>query len=134
MDAAQVYLSFRVRYNYRCWVIITSVSVKHMSAELAGSLLQESPNRLRNLWKQAVNDTAAGLTPGQQAQLVQEHCKVFAFNNAIVSGFRVSPTDWPLAVFRTVQILPARLKILLGLSLMFCAWCAAQFWTLLRRL
>jgi hypothetical protein len=101
-------------------------------AELAVQHLQESSTQLRKLWKQTVNETAARLTPEQQEQLVQEHCKVFAFNNAIVGSFRVLPSDWPLAVFRTVQVLPLRMKILLGLLVMLCAWLATRFWSLLR--
>lgn len=105
---------------------------KQPHAELIGRHLQESITQLRKLWKQTINETAAGLTPEQQAQLVQEHCKVFAFNNAIVGSFRVSPSDWPLAIFRTVQILPFRMKILLGLMSMLCVWLSTRLWSLLR--
>jgi hypothetical protein len=104
---------------------------KQPHAELIVRHLQESITQLRKVWKQTINETAAGLTPEQQAQLVQEHCKVFAFNNAIVGSFRVSPSDWPLAIFRTVQI-PFRLKILLGLMSMLCVWLSTRLWSLLR--
>jgi hypothetical protein len=59
---------------------------------------------------------------------------VFGFNNAIVGSFRVSPFDWPLAVFRTAQILPVRLQILLCVLLLLGAWCATWLWALLRSL
>ena len=84
------------------------------------------------MWKQTINEIAAGLTPEQQAQLVQEHCKVFAFNNAIVGSFRVSFSDWPLAIIRTMRLLPFRIRILLGLLFMLCVWLATRLWSLLR--
>lgn len=78
-----------------------------------------------------MNEAASCLTSLQQEQLVQEHCKVFGLNNAIVSSFRVSPLDWPLAVFRTARTMPGRVQLVLVLFVVLCTWALASLCILL---
>lgn len=95
--------------------------------------LQENPKRLQKDWKEAINNTAAKLPTDVQGQLVQEHCKVFQFNNAIVSGFSVSYLDWPMAVFRTFLCMGGRTQLVLVVITVVSACAAAKLWASLSR-
>lgn len=91
-----------------------------------GIHLQESPNRLRKEWSQAVNDASETLPQAQQEAVVAEHCRVFAFNNAIVKGFRVGWLDWPRAYAR---VMPWRENLGLAIGAALCAFAVAKLWT-----
>lgn len=90
---------------------------------------EENPKRLQKECKEAIDSTAAKLPTDVQEQLVQEHCKVFQFNNAIVSGFRVSYLDWPMAIYRTVLCIGGRTQLVLVVITAVSACAAAKLWS-----
>lgn len=90
------------------------------------AVLQESPNRLWKEWTRAVNDAAATLTLDEQEAAVHEHCRVFAFNNAIVKGYPVGWLDWPRAYARLV---PGKVQLGLAIGAAACAYAVARLWT-----
>lgn len=87
---------------------------------------QTSPNELRRKWTVAVNAAAGSLSAEHQEQVLKEHCRVFEFNNNIVSEFQVSWTDWGQTA---IALLPR--AILVGGATVGCGlalWAASRTW------